>query len=133
VRRDPGDGLGVPGPHRTAVLGRAAAARRTGAGVILTQVLAGGGGVGKTQLAARFAHQSLRDHTADLVIWVDATRVEQVITAYAQAADLLQIPGAASDDPVADATALLGWLATTDRSWLVVLDDLTDPAGLRDW
>ncbi|CAJ64059.1 MULTISPECIES: hypothetical protein [Frankia] len=41
-------------------------------------------------------------------------------------------PAPTGADLVADAGALLEWLRTTDRSWLVVLDDLTDPADLAD-
>ena len=36
--------------------------------------------------------------------------------------------------PQRDAAAFLAWLATTDRSWIVVLDDVADPGDLaRLW
>ncbi|HWS37157.1 MAG TPA: tetratricopeptide repeat protein [Actinoplanes sp.] len=121
-------------------------ARDRGADVVLTgqdtarpavaagvRVLAGGGGVGKSQLAAWFAHQACDERTADLVLWVNAAGPEQVITAYAQAAVAASVPGATGDDLVADAGALLRWLRTTDRPWLVVLDDVTDPGRLSGW
>jgi hypothetical protein len=46
--------------------------RGQGAGVVLTQVLSGGGGVGKSQMAASHADEALHDGT-DLVVWVDAS------------------------------------------------------------
>ncbi|WP_261575757.1 tetratricopeptide repeat protein [Frankia gtarii] len=117
--------------------------RGRGADVILTQqdgrsvgrgtrVLAGGGGVGKSQLAAWFAHQAFKQGI-DLVVWVNATTVDQVITTYARAAARVGAPGADGTDPDADAQSLLEWLHTTSRSWLIVLDDVTDPATLADW
>jgi hypothetical protein len=66
----------------------------------------------------------------DLVVWVNATSLEQVIAAYAKAALRVGAPGADGTEQSADATALLEWLHTTDRSWLMVLDDVTDPAHL---
>jgi len=95
-------------------------------------VLAGGGGVGKSQLAAWFAHRAL-DQGTDLVVWVDATTVDQLISGYARAAVRVGLPGADGTDLTADAQTLLEWLHTTSRSWLVVLDDVTDPAALAGW
>ncbi|MFE9690644.1 tetratricopeptide repeat protein [Micromonospora sp. NPDC005806] len=121
------------------------AARRHGDDVVLaqpasgrgsagpgTRVLAGGGGVGKSQLAAWFAHDAL-EHGTDLMVWVAASSPDQVITAYARAAARVGVPGADGADPAGDARALLEWLHTTDRTWLVVLDDITDPAHLAKW
>ncbi|MEV6801392.1 FxSxx-COOH system tetratricopeptide repeat protein [Micromonospora rifamycinica] len=120
------------------------AARGHGADVILTQhterrdswgtqVLAGGGGVGKSQLAAWFAGQAVQERTADLVVWVNANSPDQIITGYARAAMKAGVPGADGADMAADAAALLEWLHTTERSWLVVLDDIIDPADVADW
>ncbi|MFI6645722.1 tetratricopeptide repeat protein [Streptomyces sp. NPDC050504] len=103
--------------------------------VVLSQVLSGGGGVGKTQLAAALAHRAGRDGTdaVDVVLWADATRLEQLLGTYAEAALLVRAPGAAGKDVEADARAFLNWAATTGRSWLMVLDDVTEPAALRGW
>ncbi|MFH9370703.1 tetratricopeptide repeat protein, partial [Streptomyces anulatus] len=102
--------------------------------VVLAQepprVLSGGGGVGKTQLAAAYAIDAVNSGT-DLVLWVAAADVQQVTALYAQTAADLELPGAGGEDPEADARLLLGWLRTTDRRWLVVLDDITDPHGIQ--
>ncbi|MEU0243198.1 tetratricopeptide repeat protein [Streptomyces sp. NPDC006235] len=97
-----------------------------------TQVMSGGGGVGKSQLAAAFARDAIRDGT-DLVLWTSASDVQQVITAYAQAALSVQAPASTGQDQLSDAQAFLTWLCGTDRRWLVVLDDITDPAGMDGW
>ncbi|MFI7662739.1 tetratricopeptide repeat protein, partial [Micromonospora parva] len=97
------------------------------------RVLAGGGGVGKSQLAAWFAWEAIDGRTTDLVVWADAASPDQVITAYARAAAKAGVPGADGVDPAADATALLEWLNSTERTWLFVLDNITDPALLSCW
>ncbi|WP_405968977.1 tetratricopeptide repeat protein [Streptomyces sp. NBC_00988] len=119
---------------RSAVRERIDRARDGHATVVLAQVLSGGGGVGKTQLAAAYAHQALVDGV-DLVVWVDASDIEQVLARYAHAAHAVE---AASDHLLgksaeSDAGLFLQWLATTRRSWLIVLDDLTDPEAMQAW
>ncbi|MFJ5646320.1 tetratricopeptide repeat protein [Streptomyces sp. NPDC093223] len=94
------------------------------------RVLSGGGGVGKTQLAAAFATDAIRSG-ADLVLWAAAADVQQVTTLYAQTAAGLKLPGAGGDALEADARRLLDWLRMTDRRWLVVLDDITDPQSIQ--
>ncbi|MFC0097813.1 tetratricopeptide repeat protein [Micromonospora marina] len=97
---------------------------------VCTQVLSGGGGVGKSQLAASYAIEATRANT-DLVLWIDASTHENVLAGYARAATRIQVVGSTGGgNLLADAEAFLNWLATTTRSWFVVLDDITDPAVL---
>ncbi|MDN4612323.1 tetratricopeptide repeat protein [Arthrobacter burdickii] len=91
-------------------------------------VLSGTGGVGKTQIAAgMFASSS-----ADLRVWVNAESRESVLVSFAEAAihlDLADVDG----DPEQLAGLFLGFLAATNRAWLVVLDNIDavpDLAGL---
>ncbi|UUU44881.1 FxSxx-COOH system tetratricopeptide repeat protein [Streptomyces sp. NBC_00162] len=117
---------------RSALRERVDAARSSGNAAVLTQVLSGGGGVGKSQLAASYAAEALGDGT-DLVLWVPATEVQQVIALYAQAAVQVAAPGAVGINPEDDARAFMAWLATTPRRWLVVLDGIADPSGMDGW
>ncbi|MFC4149861.1 DnaJ C-terminal domain-containing protein [Micromonospora mangrovi] len=96
--------------------------------VMVCQVLAGLGGVGKTQLAANLAHQWWQHRRVDLLLWASATSRSAVLTRYAQAA--ADITGVEDPNPEDAAVRLLAWLSSTDRRWLVVLDDLTDPQDL---
>ncbi|MFD9864997.1 tetratricopeptide repeat protein [Streptomyces alboflavus] len=118
---------------RSAVRNRICQARTGHATVVLAQVLSGGGGVGKTQLAAAYAHQALEDGV-DLVVWVDASDIEQVIARYAHAAHVVEaaehLLGKSAES---DAGLFLQWLATTRRPWLIILDDLTDPEAMQKW
>ncbi|MFJ8436007.1 tetratricopeptide repeat protein [Kitasatospora sp. NPDC094019] len=107
-------------------------ARERSATVVLTQVLSGGGGVGKSQLAAVCAHRAHADGV-DVLVWVDATETSQIISTYARAAAQAGVSGADGQDAERDAAAFLDWLAVTDRSWLVVLDDLTDLEAAGPW
>ncbi|MGW9123041.1 FxSxx-COOH system tetratricopeptide repeat protein [Streptomyces sp. NPDC055663] len=95
-------------------------------------VMSGGGGVGKSQLAAAYAREAV-EGGADLVVWTSATDIQQVLSVYAQAAALVQAPGRTGTDLETDARAFVSWLAATDRRWLVVLDDITNPDAIEPW
>lgn len=86
------------------------------------------GSCGKTQLAAYFAESLWRSRGVDLLVWVPATSRASVLSAYAEAA------AATGSDHVGDAESVaarfVGWLSQTGRPWLVVLDDLDNPADL---
>jgi tetratricopeptide (TPR) repeat protein len=96
------------------------------------RVLVGEGGVGKTQLAAAHAHAALAAGV-DLVLWVSAGDAGQIVAAYGEAALRVRAPGAAGQDPHADARAFLDWLTATSRRWLVILDDITDAEAVSAW
>jgi tetratricopeptide (TPR) repeat protein len=92
-------------------------------------VLAASGGTGKTQLAAALAHQLWDSRAVDLLVWVKASSRNAILTGYALTLAEL---GAADpgDDLLTGAQRFLAWLSRTDRRWLVVLDDLANPADL---
>ncbi|HYZ57008.1 MAG TPA: tetratricopeptide repeat protein [Streptosporangiaceae bacterium] len=85
------------------------------------------GGTGKTQLAVGFAQSAWEARAAELVVWVTASSREAILTGYA---DALTAMGAADsrDDVDTAAGRFVSWLAGSTRPWLVVLDDLADPA-----
>jgi hypothetical protein len=96
---------------------------------VLTQVLSGLGGVGKTQLAAGLARRWWREGDVDLLLWVSAESREAILTGYAQAAGM--VAGAPAEDAPQAAGRLLIWLEETDLRWLVVLDDVADPGDVK--
>ncbi len=84
---------------------------------------------GKTQLAAAFAESLWQTGQLDLLAWIPATSRASVLSGYAAAtAAATGRDQAISCESVA--AQVLGWLGETSRSWLVVLDDLGDPAEL---
>ena len=65
----------------------------------------------------------------DLLVWVCATSREAILTGYARRSPNWARPTRTMTWPAA-AERFLAWLSGTERRWLVVLDDLADPADL---
>lgn len=86
------------------------------------------GSCGKTQLAAHLAHQLWRSGEVKLLAWVDASSRASLLAGYLEAAAAVGIGLAGPAEQVA--RRFSGWLAATTRPWLMVLDDLRDPADL---
>ena len=85
---------------------------------------------GKTQLAVAFAESLWHSGGVDLLVWIEATSRASVMSGYAAAtAAVSGRDQASSCESVA--AQFLSWLGETSRSWLVVLDDLADPANLE--
>ncbi|MFD3762504.1 tetratricopeptide repeat protein [Streptomyces sp. NPDC058622] len=131
-------------PHRIGPLPRRADAfRRTSTvgaleaatGSSGTVVLMGPGGVGKTQAAADLVNRVWQEGDADLVMWVTASSRAAVVAEYAHAAGA--ILGHHDPDAGLAAQRFLSWLSSRPAGgagrcrWLVVLDDVSDPAALR--
>ncbi|MFF3868281.1 FxSxx-COOH system tetratricopeptide repeat protein [Micromonospora sp. NPDC001898] len=123
-------------PHRVGVIPTVADAYQHRRRIELEQATAGGGtavlsglgGVGKTQLAVAAAHHAWSRQRVDLLVWVTAATRQGVVATYAQGA--YGILDTADEEGEQAATRFLAWLATTDRRWLIVLDDLRAPADL---
>ncbi|WP_189114986.1 tetratricopeptide repeat protein [Pilimelia terevasa] len=97
-------------------------------------VVAGLGGVGKTQVAAALAHRLWAGGALDLLVWVSATSARAVRAGYALAA--ADVTGVEDEDDRDGADRFLNWLQAPGQAglrWLVVLDDVGDPADLAGW
>ena len=94
-----------------------------------TVLITGPAGVGKTQLAAN-VYENAASMGTDLLMWVKAESRTSVVTAFAVAAERVQasVPEGANTDQ--KAAAFLDWLSVTDRPWLMVLDNASDPVQL---
>ena len=86
--------------------------------VVLSPERVGLGGVGITQLAGTTARRLWESQDIDVLVWVRADERDRVVKGYEEAATVV-----GADD-------FLSWLARTERRWLVVFDDFTDPAQL---
>jgi tetratricopeptide (TPR) repeat protein len=89
---------------------------------VVSQLVGGLGGVGKTQLVAKFAAEH-RDRF-DLIAWFDASA--EMSSQLGGLATQIGLDGPTEDLP----DLMKRWLATTDRSCLVVLDNVESPAAL---
>ncbi|MEV7393376.1 FxSxx-COOH system tetratricopeptide repeat protein, partial [Streptomyces sp. NPDC091215] len=115
---------------RQALAGGGTTVVSSAGGVLAGGVLAGMGGVGKTQLAADYARSAWRAGELDVLVWINASNATQAASGYAQAG--IEILGAEPDQAT---QAFLSWLepGPGGRSWrwLVVLDDVADPGDLN--
>ncbi|WP_157815343.1 hypothetical protein [Kitasatospora sp. CB02891] len=88
--------------------------------------------MGKSQLAAACARRAHAEGV-DMLVWADAADPSLIVAAYAQAAHRAGVPGADGRDAERDGGAFLDRLAVTDRTRLVVLDDLTAIEDAGPW
>jgi tetratricopeptide (TPR) repeat protein len=106
-----------------AALERALGARSQG---VVIHPLTGLGGVGKTQLAAKYVHTHAEGY--DVVAWVRAEDGGVADLAELAVTVGLEVGNLPADERTAMA---LGWLERSDRSWLLVLDNLAGPSQLK--
>ncbi|MFE5730619.1 tetratricopeptide repeat protein [Streptomyces sp. NPDC056528] len=92
------------------------------------RVIHGLGGIGKSTLAARWAADRVTDHT--VVWWITAETPAELDAGLADLARAMQpsLVGALPEDALRERA--LQWLATHE-GWLLVLDNVSDPADLR--
>jgi hypothetical protein len=96
---------------------------------VAVHALHGMGGVGKTQLAAEYAHRFAAEY--DVVWWVNSEQAELVGPQFASLAEELgcAAPGAMLE---AARAAVLAELRQRPR-WLLVFDNAEDPEAIADW
>ncbi|MFI0939237.1 tetratricopeptide repeat protein [Streptomyces sp. NPDC021020] len=126
--------VGVVPPRAGAFQDRAERARLReavsgGGTAVLCQVLSGMGGVGKTQLAADLAEEVLRERDVELLVWLSAGSRTAILAGLAQAG--AEVCGADPSDPEQATLTFLAWLRAGPRRWLIVLDDVADPADVK--
>jgi tetratricopeptide (TPR) repeat protein len=94
---------------------------------VITQTITGLGGVGKSQLAARYVEQHVDDY--DIVAWIHAE--DGGIADLADLASKLGLPDAGRS-PSQQARFALEWLGESELQWLLVLDNVASPDQLED-
>jgi len=93
-------------------------------------------GVGKTQLALKFAILASQRSQYAYVFWMSAASVEKLTRDFSKLVDLVRLPGRSALDQASKVTVARAWLEdpTAAKSWLVVLDNVTQETSviLRD-
>ncbi len=95
---------------------------------VAVTALHGLAGVGKTQLAAEYAHRYADDYS--LIWWIDAEQIPLIGEKIAALAGPLGLPG---DGPASVIAATVLAALARRTGWLVVFDNAEDPVALRDW
>jgi tetratricopeptide (TPR) repeat protein len=94
---------------------------------VVTQAITGLGGVGKSQLAARYVHEHADDY--DVVAWIRAE--DGGIADLSELAAELGLP-VAQLTPAQRAGGAVCWLSGCGERWLLVLDNVAGPEQLYD-
>jgi len=90
-------------------------------------VIYGMPGVGKTQLALRYATLAFGKSQYTYTFWVSAGSVEKLARDFSRLLDLLRLPGRHGSDQVTKLTVARAWLEdpTAGKKWLLILDNVT--------
>jgi tetratricopeptide (TPR) repeat protein len=107
---------------RTAILDALHAGLTQNQGMVRPQVIAGTGGVGKTQLAVEYAYQHRADF--DTVWWIRAETTASLHADYAALAPEVGLGTSPDQDTMVD--AVREWLEHNPR-WLLIFDNVDNP------
>ena len=118
---------------REQILQQVAQTLSAGQTTVVTQTIAGLGGVGKTQLALAYsyAHQ----HTYDLIYWLSADSEPGLGEDLMALARRLKLLAPEATDQKAAVHAVQHWLGQTSQRWLLVYDnaDMIEPGQLTNY
>ena len=106
---------------------------RAGQTTVVTQTIAGLGGVGKTQVALAYSYAHLADY--DLIYWLSADTEPGLGEDLLALARRLKLVAANVTDQQTAVQTLLHWLGQTSQRWLLVYDnaDQIEPAQLTGY
>jgi tetratricopeptide (TPR) repeat protein len=97
--------------------------------MVVTQAIAGLGGLGKTQLAVEYAYQHAKDY--QIVWWVRAEQETTILDDLAALAAKLGLPEANDSDKHKALEAVCDALSARDDDWLLIYDNAENPDSIR--
>ncbi len=106
---------------RSAILDQIEKTLSSGQTTVVTQAIAGLGGVGKTQLALAYCYAHLDDY--DLIYWLAADSETNLGDSFRALGQALKLATPADTDQQAIMQRVLRWLGQAEQRWLLVYDN----------
>ncbi|KFY79311.1 hypothetical protein V499_01691 [Pseudogymnoascus sp. VKM F-103] len=91
-------------------------------------VVAGLGGVGKSQIALEYCYQYRKKYPISYVWWIDAVNTARIVQAYSDIAETLHLPVSSKENLMRDVRI---WFSQPENGqWLFVFDNVNDPEAV---
>lgn len=98
------------------------------------QAIKGLGGIGKTQIAVKYAYRSRKQGYYAHTIWVNAASEEAIMAGFVTIAELLPAFSAKNEkDQRKLLTAIKRWLEECQQRWLLIFDNADDPVLIQEY
>jgi len=101
--------------------------------IAMTQALTGLGGIGKTQIALKYAYQSKKDKIYDYILWVNAESDVAINKSFKKFALSTNQIGNEDKYEAEDIKRILHDLFDKTKNWLLVFDNAEDIDRLKEW
>ncbi|KFY29860.1 hypothetical protein V494_08419 [Pseudogymnoascus sp. VKM F-4513 (FW-928)] len=91
-------------------------------------VIAGLGGIGKSQIALEYCYEYRKKYPTSYVWWIDAVKTARIAQAYSDIAETLHLPISSKDNLMRD---VRNWFSQPENGqWLLIFDNVDDPEAI---
>ncbi|OBT53277.1 hypothetical protein VE04_06337 [Pseudogymnoascus sp. 24MN13] len=91
-------------------------------------VIAGLGGIGKSQIALEYCYRYQKKYPTSYVWWIDAVNTARIVKAYSDIAETLHLPISRKENLMRD---VRNWFSQPENGrWLFVFDNVNDPDAI---
>lgn len=101
----------------------------TAQGTVPIHIIRGMGGIGKTQIAVHYSYEFMKEY--DLVYWIRSETDASLKADYEVLTQDLELPVKTKAEQVVYVNIVNNWLASTDKKWLLVFDNVVSKENIE--